>query len=95
MIEDSNKNTEQTVKGVFIKGQISDSEGKPIPQALIEFLNTGLKTHTNTEGEYSFTDVPVGHDILRVIATGFIQIREPFEITENLENYIIIMKISI
>ncbi len=93
-VKNLDKNTQNMEKVSSIKGHVLDSKEEPISEVLVEFLEAGLRTYTDTKGAYSFTDVPVGHYTLRLIATGFIQIRQPFEITQDLENYVITMELS-
>ncbi len=93
-VKNLDKNTQKVVKVSSINGHVLDSKQEAISEALVEFLESGLRTYTDAEGAYSFTDVPVGHDTLRVIATGFVQIRQPFEITQDLENHVITMEQS-
>ena len=93
-VKNLNENTQEIVEVSFINGHVLDSKQEAISKALVEFLETGLQTYTDEEGAYSFTDVPVGYVTLRVIATGFVQIRQPFEITPDLENYVITMESS-
>jgi hypothetical protein len=61
----------QAVSG-DLTGRISDASGAVVPNATVEAVNLGtsqkITTTTNSNGEYHFTNMPVGH--YKLTATG-------------------------
>lgn len=64
----------QKTSGQII-GQVTDPSGAAVPDATVYLLNkaTGLnrQVHTNSQGEYTFTDVPIGTYEVDMVATSF------------------------
>jgi hypothetical protein len=56
---------------VQIGGQVLDAAENGIGDAVVDLIDTGLRTHTNSEGYYSFLRVPPGLHTVRVVAVGF------------------------
>src|SRR5580698_266401 len=58
-----------------IAGNVTDSSGAIVPNARVTLLNTDqgltLETQTNSNGEYIFSPVRIGHYTLTVNAPGF------------------------
>ncbi len=51
-------------------GYIKDTENSAVQYAHVELVNTAFKTITNSDGYYSFTDLPVGNYKIRVSYMG-------------------------
>jgi len=56
---------------VQIGGRVLKAAGQGIPNALVDIIDAGLRTTTDTEGRFSFPRVPVGARTIRVVAVGF------------------------
>ncbi|MFO7618043.1 MAG: Ig-like domain-containing protein [Thermoplasmata archaeon] len=54
-----------------IVGRIVDENGDPIQNATVSLGDTGLTATTNSNGEYTFTDVPPGTYTLGFNASGY------------------------
>lgn len=52
---------------VSVTGQVKDSSGKPMVNAKIRLQSEPRYTVTDTNGYFTFTDVPLGHHILSVM----------------------------
>ncbi|ABA58341.1 hypothetical protein Noc_1875 [Nitrosococcus oceani ATCC 19707] len=72
---------------VQIAGRIFNPVGESIPDALVDILDTGLRTTSDSEGRYSFVRVPVGTRNIRVVAVGFQPETKPVLVPGVLENY--------
>ncbi|WP_079509181.1 carboxypeptidase regulatory-like domain-containing protein [Mesobacillus jeotgali] len=64
-----------------IKGEVRDSQGKPIAGAFVSIEGTSYKTTTNPAGQYKF-GIGVGEYNLKVLARGFIEQTKPARIQE-------------
>ncbi len=82
------KTSEQNLpEKIDISGQVLDAEGGGIADAIVELLWSGPRTFTDAEGKYSLTDVSLGEDSIRVIATGYEEKKQPLDLTKKLEKY--------
>ncbi len=52
-------------------GYITDVDGNPIPNVLVELHSDPLQTYTDADGYFEFTDVPVGEHMLYVLDDRF------------------------
>lgn len=63
-----------------IAGTVTDTAGSVVPGATVVALNveTGIKISikTNTDGSYSFPDLPIGHYNIQIQASGFSEYQE-------------------
>jgi hypothetical protein len=58
-------------KSLKLSGQVFGPDEEGVREALVEIMETGVKTYTDREGKYLFDVIPSGRYTLRVIATGF------------------------
>jgi hypothetical protein len=54
-----------------VGGQVFDAGGNGVEGAIVDILDTGLRTVTDAEGRYVLARVPAGNRTLRVVAVGF------------------------
>ena len=56
----------------IINGKVTDKETtNPVPEATVSIVNTSLKTVTNAQGNFQFTDIPLGTYELKVTCLGY------------------------
>lgn len=54
--------------------------GQGVADALVDILDAGLRTRSDSEGRYSFVRVPEGAHTIRVVATGFQPKTQPLDV---------------
>src|SRR5262245_11466297 len=63
------------------------SAGQGVGDALVDILDVGLRTRSDSEGRYSFVRVPLGAHNIRVVATGFQPKRQRLTVPGKPEDY--------
>jgi len=63
------------------------SAGQGVGDALVDILDAGLRTRSDSEGHYSFVRVPEGAHNIRVVATGFQPKTQPLTVPGKPEDY--------
>lgn len=68
-----------------ITGTVTDASGAVISNAAVSLTNTATgavrETTSNAKGDYAITQIPAGDYVLKVSASGFADITEPFTLT--------------
>ncbi|MBF2048965.1 MAG: Pvc16 family protein [Leptolyngbya sp. IPPAS B-1204] len=72
---------------VQIGGQVMDAAEHGIENAVVDLVDAGLRTYTNSEGYYSFLRVPPGSHTLRIVAVGFESKTETIDIPGRSQLY--------
>ncbi|QYO63139.1 Pvc16 family protein [Leptolyngbya sp. 7M] len=72
---------------VQIGGRVMDAADHGIENAVVDLVDAGLRTHTNSEGYYSFLRVPPGSHTLRIVAVGFESKTETIDIPGRSQLY--------
>jgi len=72
---------------VQIGGRVLMAGGQTIPDALVDILDAGLRTKSESDGRYSFPRVPVGTRTVRVVAVGFQPKTQPLVVPGLPEEY--------
>ncbi len=79
---------EETLIQIGGQVQAQTEEGlKSVPNALIDILDTGLRTRTNKKGRYLFVQVPSGTHTIRVVAQGFEPYNQQLIVPGRTEDY--------
>ena len=52
-------------------GYITDENGNPIPNVLVELHSDPMQTYTNADGYFEFTDVPAGEHMIYILDDRF------------------------
>jgi hypothetical protein len=55
-----------------VSGQVTDSAGCPLPQAVVFVPNTTFRTNTDTRGEFAFDTLPANLVSLRAGSIGYV-----------------------
>jgi hypothetical protein len=72
-----------------IGGQVLSNTGQPVPGALVDITDAGLRARTNAEGFYAFAHVPQGTRTARVVAVGFHPKTQALIVPGQPEDYVI------
>ncbi len=67
-------------KGNTVFGRVIDSDGEPIPYAIIHVVELDLKVLTTLEGEFEFENVPSGTYTLTSYSLGFIKYSQQVDV---------------
>ena len=72
----------QQVAGGKVEGRITQSNGNSLPEATVEIVETGKHTLTDTQGNYSFTQLAPGNYHLKIQVIGANEEIIPFTIQD-------------
>lgn len=67
----------------LLRGQVVGATGRPIPGARVMVWGTGIETTTNTDGQFSLTQLPAGTHTLEVRAVGFAPAQRAVDIVQG------------
>ncbi len=70
-----------------IGGRVFDQLAHGVTNALVDVLDAGLRTSTDSEGRFTFSRVPRGTHTVRVVATGFQPLTTTFGVPGRPEEY--------
>ncbi len=70
-----------------IGGRVFDQAADAVPGALVDLLDTGLRTQTDSDGRFVFSGVQTGSHTLRVAAVGFQPFTQSLVVPGLPENY--------
>jgi hypothetical protein len=76
---------------VQIGGRVLDGGGRGVADALVDILDAGLRTRSDSEGRYSFVRIPIGAHTIRVVATGFQPKTQPLTVPSLPAGYEVIL----
>ena len=76
---------------IQIGGQVRTAGGAAIPGAVVDIVEAGLRTGTDSQGHYTFPRVPTGTHNLRVVAVGYQPAIQPLVVPDRPENYDIVL----
>ncbi len=70
-------------------GRVIDNNSKPLPGALVDVLDMGLRETTDDNGQFNFQNVTAGAHNLRALATGFKAQTKTVTVPDLPDNYVI------
>ncbi len=79
-------------KPISVAGRITNDQKEGVSEAHIEILETGQRTFSDNNGDYSLGDVVIGDYTIRVIATGFKANIKKLEVSSKLKTYDVVLE---
>jgi hypothetical protein len=70
-------------------GRVLDNNSKPLPGALVDVLDMGLRETTDDNGQFNFRNVTAGAHNVRALATGFKAQTKTVTVPDLPDNYVI------
>jgi hypothetical protein len=72
---------------LHVGGKVLDDKSKGIAGAMVDLLDIGLRTTSDPDGNFDFTDVVQGAHQLRAVAAGFAVKSQPMTVPGRPEDY--------
>jgi len=68
-----------------ISGHVQNEEGRPLPGATVQLIDTKYGTSTDNQGSFVFNRLPAGHYTLQVSYVGFVAAKQPVSLSDDVE----------
>lgn len=72
---------------IEVGGRVLDMTAHGVPNAIVDILDMGLRQTSDSDGRFSFLQVPSGSHTLRAVATGFQITTQPLVVPGRSEDY--------
>ncbi len=75
-----------------LEGTVTDQNGNPVANAMVEIIELGLTNYTDSSGHYLLTNIPAGTYTLKVTAKGFYPYTTSITIGSGVNTYDVMLQ---